>query len=65
MQVTLSVPKCPGRPVGPCGTVVLSVLHRMSKGPRTKCQNLSRMAILGWMTGPGILSKMGSSGSDL
>ena len=42
-----SVPKCPGRMGGPCGTAVKSVPGRVSKDARAKRLNLSKTAVLG------------------
>ena len=42
-----SVPKRPGRTVGPCGTVFKSVPGRVSKDARAKRPNLSKTAVQG------------------
>ena len=42
-----SVPKRPGRTVGPCRTVVHSVPGRVSKDARAKRPNFTKLAVLG------------------
>jgi len=46
-SISLSVPKRPGRPIGPATTVVQGAPGRVSKDGRAKRPNLSKTAVLG------------------